>query len=642
MLEIVRRSKGVGRIILGLVVVGVGGSFIAAIFAVWGGGISGTAQSADWILKVDGESIPAAEFQQRRGAVETSLREQLGGQEIDEQTLAGFVDQQALASILSFRLAEREAERAGLRVLPSEISETIRAMPVFQRDGRFVGIESYRSFIRTRGLDVAGFEGQVAGELAADKIRLALFGIARADDREVARRYREEVERADVDYVLLADSDFATGVKADDKELRRWFDENQDRYMTRETRNASFVLFDREALAASMEIPEDEVREAYEAGKESRYTHGEQRRASHILLQVDPSGEPGAEAAQEAAANDILAQIRSGGSFEELARARSEDQSSAARNGDLGWFERGRMVREFEDVAFALPVGSVSDVLRTSFGFHIIKTTDSRPAGTSTLEDVREDLRRELAVQRAQQQIRERADAFTTKLAAEASSFQSTASEMGLTVEQTGAFSRSAPAGRLGRLPLVEDAVFSLSSGSNSAAVSVPQGLVVFHLDSVEGPKPKPFEEVRPQVSADWKLGRARELGRASSDRILAAPGTLRERAKARKLDVTSYAAVTRVQPMPPLTDASKEAALLAQIGSVIGPFETSDGLLLLEVTRKSPSSEAEAEAERASLREEVLLEERQTIFQSVMSRAQMNSEIDINQALLRTGAATR
>jgi peptidyl-prolyl cis-trans isomerase D len=348
------------------------------------------------------------------------------------------------------------------------------------------------------------------------------------------------------------------------------------------------------------------------------------------------------EATQEAAANAALASIRSGEDFAELARARSEDPGSAPAGGDLGWFERGRMVKEFEDAAFALSPGAMSGVVRTPFGFHIIKTTSSRPPGTRPFEEVREEIRRGLAVQRAQEEVRTAADAFTTRLASQESSFDSTAGELGLTVERTGSVARGEPAGRLGRLPLAEDAIFSLSPGGNSAAVSVPQGLAVFHLVSIGEPQPEPFESVRERVGQDWKTARAREQARSAAERITRASGDLRSRISGMKLSVASLAAVTRSQPMPPLTDAAKEAAFIAPPGSVLGPFDAPDGLVLLEVTRMQPSTPAEAEAERASLREKLLEEEQDEMYRAMMTRLERRSEVEINYALTRVGAVSR
>ncbi len=643
MLDIVRRSKGFTRVILSFVVVAVAGTFGVALYGIWGGGLSDAKKGAsDWIAVVDGERIPASEFQQNRAALERDIRERLGDQPFDEATLGALVDRQALGTILGTFLAQKEADRAGLRVTSGEVSEAIVKIPVFSRNGRFIGVKEYRDLLRAQGLDMAHFERQLARELAADKVRRALTSLVHVDEREVERRFRSEVVRADVNYVLVADADHAARSAPAEAELRAWFAARTADYMTAEKRDTSFVLFDREARAAAIEVSDEDLRQRYEADKATRYTHGEQRRASHILFRLDSGSAPDLEAAKERSANEALAAIRAGQDFAEAARARSEDPTTAPTGGDLGWFEKGRMVKEFEDAAFTLAPGAVSGVVRSPFGFHIIKTTDSRPPGTRPYDEVREDIRRGIAVQRAQDEVRAAADAFTTRLASQDSSFESTAAEMGLAVEHTGPVARGEPAGRLGRLPMAEDAIFSLSQGGNSAAVSVPQGLAAFHLDTIAEPQPEAFESVREKVGEEWKTARAREQARAEAAKISRASGDLRSRTSGTKLTVASLAAVTRSQPMPPLTDAAKDAAFSAPPGSVVGPFDTADGLVLLEVTRMEPSTPAAAEAERATLRTRLREEEQEEMYRAMMTRLERNSEVEINYALTRVGAASQ
>ncbi|HXI03976.1 MAG TPA: SurA N-terminal domain-containing protein, partial [Candidatus Saccharimonadales bacterium] len=203
MLDIVRRSKGFTRIILGVVVIATAGTFGVALYGIWGGALSNAEQGApDWILVVDGHSIPVREFQQRRTNLERTMRDRLQGQDFDEETLGAVVDQQAVGQILGTYLAQREAHQAGLKVLPSEVSDAIVHMPVFDRGGHFIGKKTYQEIIRSQGMDVAQFENELAQDLAADKVRLALFGVARVGDSDLEKRFRDEVERSDVSYVL--------------------------------------------------------------------------------------------------------------------------------------------------------------------------------------------------------------------------------------------------------------------------------------------------------------------------------------------------------------------------------------------------------------------------------------------------------
>jgi len=636
MLDVMRRSKGFTKIIFGLVVLATAGSLALAMYGLWGGGLSGKEQGApDWIANVDGEPIPTIVFQKTRSAIENDMRQRFAGQASDE-ALASYVDQQALGSVLGQYLSEREAERAGLRVTAAEISSDIVNSPTWQKDGRFVGVQAYRKILEMNRIKVAEFERERQKELAAEKLRSAVYALARVDDAEVDRRFRDEVERVDVEYVLLADTAFADAKPAAPAEVRSWYSSHASRFTTPEARRAVYILFDRESKAASLPVSDAEIKDAYEKGKTTTYSHPDQRRASHILIKVPQDAPPEKDAEIKAKAAALLARVRAGEDFATLARQNSEDPGSAAAGGDLGFFGRNRMVKEFEDAAFSLSVGAVSDVVKSPFGYHIIKVTEARPAGVQPLDEVKAEIRRSLVVTKAQEEVRKSAEEFERKLAAQESSFDKSASALGYKLADTGYFEKGSPAGPLGRLPQVEDAVFSLKPGGVSAPVTVPQGLAVFSLAEVRAPRPAPFDNVKEKVETELKKSRARDKARSIAGEIVAAKGDLKGRVEKRKLEVKSLPQVTRAQSLPPLTDASKAAAFAAPIGAVLGPYETDDGLLVIAVKGKSPATSDEAVSERASLRRRMLDEERNTLYQAFLSRVEKTSQIEINEGLLR------
>jgi peptidyl-prolyl cis-trans isomerase D len=636
MLDVMRRKKGLLKFILIPVVVGVAGTFVFAIYGIWGGGTASVQDGTpNWIAVVDGEQIPTGPFQQRRASLLQDYREQFGGQGLEERQLTALAEQQALGSLLALYLARQEATRAGIQVTDEEIRDAIVNLPIFQQEGRFVGLKRYQDFLRAQGLEAAEFEADVAQELAENKLRLSIYSLAHVSDAQIEKRFRDEVERVDVDYVLLADADYADSATPSEAELRKHFEEHAEEYMTPESRRASYVLFDREMRAATTEVSEDQLRASYESNKATLYSHGDQRRASHILLRLPAEGGTEGDEALRARAEDLLARIRAGEDFADLARQHSEDSSSAPAGGDLGYFERGRMVPEFEDAAFSQPVGEVSEAFKTAFGFHIVKTTGSRPAGSQAFEEVREEIRRGLTVQKAQEEIRSAADDFTSRLAAQESSLAGIAGELGYEVAETGFFGRGEPVAVLGRLPQVDDAVFSLQTGDHTPPVAVPSGLAVFKLEEVRPPQPAPMESVRSRVETDFKDSRAREKARKVADGMLAAKGNLKDRAGARELEVRNYPAVNRVQPLPPLTVASKAAAFAGSVGSVLGPYESDDGLVVIEVKGKSPASPGQEAIEREDLRRRLMEEERRVMYQTVLARLESTAKIQVNEGLL-------
>jgi peptidyl-prolyl cis-trans isomerase D len=512
----------------------------------------------------------------------------------------------------------------------------ITRSPIFQKDGRFVGSDVYRRYLQMMQMSATEFEEEQREAIAADKLRSAVSALAQVDDADVEKRFRDQTERVDVDYLLLADSTYADARPATEAETRAYFASHASTYMTPEARRASYVLFDRESKAATVQVADADLRAYYDKNKSTLYTHPDQRRASHILFRIPKDATPESEAEIRKKAEAVLQKIQGGADFAETARANSEDTGSATSGGDLGFFSKGRMVKEFEEAAFGLGVGQVSGVVKSPFGLHIIKVTEARPAGSQPFEEVRDEIRRTLGVQKAQDEVRKSAEEFSKRLGSQEASFDKIAADMGLKVQDTGFFAKGEPAGPLGRLPQADDAVFGLNPGGVSGPVPVPQGTAVFALAEVRAPQPAPFDSVKSRVESDVKKSRAREKEKTIAAEILAGSGDLKARAEKRKLEVKSFPQVSRMQPLPPLTDASKAAAFAATPGQVLGPFDSEDGLLLVQPTKKTPATSEEEATLRAQLRTQMLDESRSTLFQSMLVHLQKSSAIEVNEGLLR------
>jgi peptidyl-prolyl cis-trans isomerase D len=430
MLDYMRRANR-RKWFVSLFVLAIVFSFIIGVFAIWGGAASGgaTAGPNAWVARVDDTEISLRDLDRHRQLVEAQYRRFLGEQ-FDQQTAGVDFDRIALSQLIGQALAYNEATRLGLNPTNQEIGEAIKTSPVFQRDGRFIGREQYVNELRARGYDVAEYEREIGKELAVDKLRSLMGSIVRIGDDDVQRAYHQEGESAEIDYVIFKQSDQPAGAEPTEREIQAYHASHASHYMTPERRRGSYVLIDRDPLmqSASSQVSDDDVKKHYEQNRDTMFTSPEQRRASHILFKVPPGG--GDTSAIEARARGVLEQIRAGGDFAELAKTNSED-SSAAQGGDLGWFGRGRMVPEFENAAFSLPEGQVSDLVKSQFGYHIIKVTGSRPAGARPLEEVKDQIRQQLAFSKAQEILDQKSTEFSQKLGQQVSSFESTAAEMG-------------------------------------------------------------------------------------------------------------------------------------------------------------------------------------------------------------------
>ena len=184
-------------------------------------------------------------------------------------------------------------------------------------------------------------------------------------------------------------------VTVTDADLSTWFDAHKEDYRVGEKKKIKYLLVDVDKLRATAVVPPGDI-EKYYRDNQQEFTTPEQVRASHILIKSDKD-----DAAAKAKAEALLKQVKSGADFAALAKKNSEDEGSAKNGGDLDYFGRGRMVKEFEDAAFSLQPGQMSDVVKSPFGYHIIKVVDHKPAITKSIADVRQQIADRLATERA-------------------------------------------------------------------------------------------------------------------------------------------------------------------------------------------------------------------------------------------------
>ncbi|MGH9870382.1 MAG: peptidyl-prolyl cis-trans isomerase [Candidatus Polarisedimenticolia bacterium] len=611
-------------------------SFVLAIFLVWGGAADSgmTAGPAAWVARVDGNDITLRDLERHRQLIMAQYRQMLGDQ-FEQIAAQQDFTQIALSQLLGVTLAYQEAERLGLQPTDAEIGEVIRNAPMFQRDGRFIGREQYIAELRGRNYDVAEYERDVGKEIALDKLRNLLGSMVVVTDDEVARALKEEGETAEVDYVAFRQADFQSGGEPSDREIQAYYTAHRGDYLTAEKRRASYVLLERDPLmqAAGAQVTDDEIRRHYDENRDTRYTTPEQRRASHILFKVPP-GMPD-DSAIATKARGVQEQIRAGGDFAQLAQTNSED-SSAAQGGDLGWFGRGRMVPEFEQAAFGLAEGQVSDLIKTQFGYHLIKVTGSRPAGATPFDEVKDSIRQQLAFGKAQEMLDQKSGEFSSKLSQQVSSFDGTAAEAGLTVKDTGLVARGDTIADLGPAPLATEEIFKLPTGGTSGPIRTPKGVVFARLVEIQEPSPAPVSEVKDRVKSDLASSRSREKARAAARELASVSAErFKEVADARKLEVKSTGSFPRKNAPATFTDAAKDAVFTAAPGSVIGPLDMTDGVAVVKVIKRSPETPEETVRLRDALREQLQVRGRDSAYRALLSKLGREASISTNDTLL-------
>jgi peptidyl-prolyl cis-trans isomerase D len=414
-----------------------------------------------------------------------------------------------------------------------------------------------------------------------------------------------------------------------------YFDSHKTDYRVGEQRKVKYLLLDREVARQRVSVPPNDIQRYYNDNIQ-QYQTPERVRASHILLNTGGKD----EAAVRKQAEELLAKVKGGADFAALAKEYSEDPGSKVKGGDLDFFPRGQMVPEFEASAFSLAPGQVSDLVKTQYGFHIIKVVDKQAATTQTLDQVRPRIQETLASQIADRQITDRSRQLAERVKSPAD-MDKVAAELGLKVEETGFFQRTEPVPGLGAAPQVTDAAFTMQDNAVSEALASSRGPVFITVSAKREPYTPTLEEVKDRAREDLIRSRANELSRQRAAAIAAqlksAPD-FAAAAKAQGLESTESELVSRGSALPGVgvsADVDKVAFALPK-GAVSDPIQTPNATVIVRVADRDDVTPEEFRLARERFRAELVNERRSRFFASFMTKAKERLKIEVKADVMR------
>ncbi len=637
MLDRMRRHKGWLKWSLALVVLAFIVFYIPSFLddpTIVGAGI---AAPGEVVAEVDGQDLTVAEFRRRYNAQIQAYRQAYGSSMSDQLLRQLGIEQQILQQMIDEQAALREAERQGIVVSDEELAQQIFSIPGLQENGRFIGEQRYEQLLRSQQppMTKGDFENNLRRSMMIDKLRGALTDWMSVSDAEVEREFTQRNEKVKLQVVALTADAFRDKVTVSDADVAAYFESRKAEYRMGEQRKVKILLFDRDQVYAKMTIPAGDLQRAYNDNI-SQYQTPEQIRASHILFNI--AGKD--EAAVRKQAEEVLAQVKAGGDFAALATKFSEDEGSKVNGGDLDYFGRGRMVPEFETAAFALEPGQVTDLVRSQFGFHIIKVVDKRPGTTRSFDEVRPLIEEQLKRERADQQIATRATDLADRID-DPADLDTVARETGFPVTESGFFERDDPVPGLGVAPQVAIAAFQLADGAASDAITSPRGPVFIAVTGKKDPYVPQLEEVRERVREDVIRARATELSRQRAAEIgasLRGAANFAAAAKAQGLEAKDTELIPRESPLPDVgvsPEVDKVVFALAP-GSVSAPITTSDATVIARVVERDAVTPDELKQGREAFRAELLNERRGRFFTAYMTKAKTRMRIEVNNDVVR------
>ena len=589
------------------------------------------------LADVEGETVTVAQFQRRYSAQMQQYRSAYGGQ-ISEQMLRQLgIDQQILQALVDEQAMVAEARRQSFTVSDVEVRQRILSLPAFMENGTFIGETRYRQLLSSQNppLSTREFEDQLRRAILAEKLRTSVTGWMSVTDTDVALEFRQRNEKVKLELVALTADAFKDKVTVTDADLAKRFEANKETYRIGEKRKVKYALLEVDKVRETIQVPDADV-EAFYTQNKAQYTTEGRVRASHILLKTEGKD----EAAVKSRAEALLAQAKAAGAdFAALAKANSEDEGSAVNGGDLNFFGRGQMVPEFEQAAFAMKAGEISNLVKTTFGFHIIKVVESQPETSRPIAEVKSELVDQLKWQKAQQVAEQQAKAMEASIKS-AADLDKVAKERGLTVEESPLFLRDQPIGNLGAAPDIAARAFSMKDGEVTPAMRVSRGWVFATPAGKQDSYLPQLAEVTDRVRDDAARDKAGDLLKTRASAIASELTTATDFAAAAKkagFEAKPTELLARGAALPDIgANADVEKAVFAlPVGGVTGAITTSTGSVIARVAERADVTDAQIAGGRDALRDELVNQRRDRFFSAYMAKAKTALKIAVKQDVL-------
>jgi peptidyl-prolyl cis-trans isomerase D len=631
MLDRMRRHKGWLKWSLALVVL----TFVVFYIPDFLTTSTGAAPS-EVLAEVEGEPITVGAFTRRYNAQVNAYRNAYGGQMNDQLIKQLGIDRQILNQLVDEEAMVAESRKQGFTVTDVEIRERILSLPGFQDNGKFVGEQRYRQILQMQNppMTTADFETSLRRALQIEKLRTAITGWMSVSDKDIADEFTKRNEKVKLDVVPITADAFTKQVTVTDAEMVPYFEKAKEKYRIGEKRKARYALLNVDQVRQTITVPEADIA-AFYTQNNAQYQTPAQVRASHILFKTEGKDEK----AVQAQAEEVLKKAKAGADFAALAKQYSEDDSNKDQGGDLDYFGRGRMVPEFDAAAFAMKSGEISNLVKTSFGFHIIKVVDARPDATRPLAEVRAEIEDQLKWQKAQAEAERIAKAIEATVKTPAD-LDRVAKERSLTVVESGLFATDEAIGPLGVQPEMSQRLFASKEGEVTPAMRVAAGWVFATVTGRQDAYVPKLDEVKAKVHDDLAREKAAELAKARASAIAAELKTAKDFAAAVKkagLEVKSTELIARGAAIPDLgiSEAVDAAAFALPQGGVSDAISTPTGTAVVRVVEKVSVTPAEIEAGKDQLRDELVNQRRDKFFGAYMQKAKTGLTINIRQDTL-------
>jgi len=620
MFDFVHEKKKLVQIVLALIILP---------FAFWGvDSYNRSGNSAEVAATVNGEKITQQEFENAVRQQQDRLRQMLGAKFDESMFDSPEMKRAVLDNLVAQRLLVERAKANGLTVTDEQIAQVIMGIEAFQNNGSF-DTKRYEAALANQRMSPLMFEARLRDELLGQQMRDAYSQNGFAPNVVADNLLRLNEQQRVISVSTVSFQPFVAQSKVDEADIKKYYEQNQKEFQSPEQARVEYVKFSAEKLLDKVEATTEEVRQYYEA-HQSDFGTPEQRQAAHILIAVAAAAPQAEQDAAKSKAEGLLQQVRQNpAKFAELAKLNSQDPGSAANGGNLAFFGRGMMVKPFEEAAFALKQGEISGLVKSDFGYHIIKLLAVNPARILPFDEARPGIANKLRQQKAADKFAELAEKFSNTVYEQSDTLKPAAELAGAKIDQSGWLVKGADAGEPWTAKMLQ-AIFTddaVKNKRNTAAIEVaPNTLVAARIQEYKPAAVRAQAEVQEMIRQKLSHQQALELATKQGK-------TLLEQLKRGDKPALNWTAqtVTRAEHGTLDKDMVRKIfqADAAKLPQFIGAESAQNGYVLLRVDAVKDSANPD-DSKLARFAQQLRQMTGEEIFQAYLSDAKQQASIKV------------
>ncbi len=613
---------------------------IIIVFIFWGVNPGGK-NDRTLVATVDGTPIAVKDYANLYKKEVEYFRSTLKDRFTDEMEKKMDLKDKTLNILINRALAINAAKEQGIKVSDVEIQDAIKSIPAFSSNNAF-NKELYFRVLSANRIKPADFEKSISEDILASKMRDQVLKGISVTDAEVKSAYEKDNRKFDFNFIMVDAQRFKKDVTVTDAEAKEYLHKNASEFMVPVKIKAFYAHVNPSELVRNIKLSDADIKAYYERNLKD-FELPEMVKAKHILIRPDPRAKDKEKAKRDARAKAelILKKIKNGGDFSKLAAMYSQDPGSKKQGGELGWFQRGVMVKPFENAAFALKKGEVSGIVETDFGYHIIMVTDRKEAGVMPLADAQDLIKKTLGMQKARSKAREMAVSLekSFKSAKSLEDLKKAAgAQKAFKASVTDFFSEDDKHEELAGDDILREAVFQMLAGEVSGAIDTPEGLYVVKVLERKDAHVQDYAAVSGKVKEAIAAKKAHDAAEKTAQEILkksAGGKDLAALARKEHFNVIETGYFSKAEgfipkigvftgDMPSLFEASRTSPYFPQVITANGRFYV---LKLKDVKEADPSG---LDAKKEEIRTRLLSEKQEAALNSWLKGQRSKAKIKI------------